>query len=300
MNTSDSVTGQCLCGSIAFRVQASAMSPLQVCHCSQCQRAQGGPFATNVPVDAAGVEFLQGKPLLKGFESSPGKTRFFCSNCGSPVFSVKDGIPGVLRMRAGLFDGDLPVRAAFHAQVGSRAPWWPLPSDGLPRFDKAADLVAMAAREAKHTIDLEGIDHIYLTVTDMARAEAFYDRVMIEVLGHRKNTFGIHGDSHIQYYNRHFGFVLRPARTDRAHDSYSAGLHHFCLRVDSIHEVKQAARMLQHVGIDASDAQNYTQYAPDYWATFFNDPDGIRLEITNYRQERRDRHDLWDQLPAAS
>ncbi len=298
MNNHASITGECLCGSIAFRVQESAISPMQVCHCSQCRKAQGGPFAVNVPVDASGVEFLRGKPLLKGFESSPGKTRFFCSNCGSPVFSVRDGVPGILRMRAGLFDEDLPVRPAFHAYVGSRAPWWPL-DDDLPKFDKAADLVAPAARNAKHTIDLVGIDHIYVTVTDLARAEAFYDRVMLQVLGHRKNTFAIHGDAHIQYYNRHFGFVLRPARSDRAHDSYSAGLHHFCLRVDSIDEVKRAAQMLRQEGIHATEAANYPDYAPDYWATFFNDPDGIRLEITNYRQERRDRHDLWDQLPAS-
>ena len=33
----------------------------------------------------------------------------------------------------------------------------------------------------------------------------------------------------------------------------------------------------------------YPEYAPDYYATFFSDPDGIRLEITNYRQERRKR-----------
>jgi len=40
----------------------------------------------------------------------------------------------------------------------------------------------------------------------------------------------------------------------------------------------------------------YPKYAPDYWATFFSDPDGIRLEVTNYRQERRDRHDHWEEL----
>ena len=46
-------------------------------------------------------------------------------------------------------------------------------------------------------------------------------------------------------------------------------------------------------GIDASDATLYPEYAPDYWATFFTDPDGMRLEVTNYRQERRERHDHW-------
>jgi glyoxylase I family protein len=145
--------------------------------------------------------------------------------------------------------------------------------------------------------DVIGIDHIYIAVSDLARSEDFYDRAMLKVLGFRKNRFAIGGDPHIQYYNRHFGFVLRPARTKTTHDSYSPGLHHFCLRVDSDADVRRAADALRSLGVDATDAKLYPEYAPDYWATFFNDPDGVRLEITNYRQERRDRHDHWDSMP---
>jgi glyoxylase I family protein len=141
-----------------------------------------------------------------------------------------------------------------------------------------------------------GIDHIYLTVSDLARAEAFYDRAM-KTLGFRKNTFQLGGEPHVQYFNRHFGFVLRPARSNTGHDPYAPGLHHFCLRVDSIADVVSTANALRAAGIDASEAQPHTAYAPDYWATFFTDPDGIRLEVTNYRQERRERHDHWDELP---
>lgn len=139
-----------------------------------------------------------------------------------------------------------------------------------------------------------GIDHIYVTVSDLGRSESFYDRVMIGALGFRKNKFTISGDPHIQYFNRQFGFVLRPARVAVRHEPYSPGLHHFCLRVDSAAEVDTVARHLRELGIAASEARLYPEYAPDYTATFFEDPDGIRLEVTNYRQERRDRHDRWD------
>ena len=142
--------------------------------------------------------------------------------------------------------------------------------------------------------DIVGIDHIYIAVSSLARAEAFYDRVM-DVLGFRKNSFEIGGEPHVQYYNRHFGYVLRPARTSAAHDSYAPGLHHLCLRVSSIEDVVEAATLLQAQGIAASEAAHHPEYAPDYWATFFTDPDGMRLEITNYRQERRERHDRWDE-----
>jgi len=143
--------------------------------------------------------------------------------------------------------------------------------------------------------EVTGIDHLYISVSDLAQSEPFYDRVLIQALGFRKNSFTLAGDPHIQYFNRHFGFVLRPARVHTAHDSYSPGLHHFCLRVDSIAEVHAVAEQLRSAGIDATEARLYPEYAPDYSATFFTDPDGIRLEVTNYRQERRERHDHWEQ-----
>lgn len=145
-------------------------------------------------------------------------------------------------------------------------------------------------------IEVTGIDHIYITVSDLARSQAFYDTVMRDVLGFRSNSFEIGGDRHVQYYNRHFGYVLRPARSAAPHDPYAPGLHHFCLRVDSVDDVVAAANALRAAGIDASEAHLHPGYAPDYWATFFTDPDGVRLEITNYRAERRERHDRWDEL----
>lgn len=144
------------------------------------------------------------------------------------------------------------------------------------------------------SIEVIGIDHIYITVTDIARAEAFCDRVLVDLFGFRKNRFAVRGEPHVQFYNRHFGYVLRPARNAGVHDPYAPGLHHLCLRVDSIDDVRAAAAALRAAGIDASEPANHREYAPDYWATFFSGPDGLRLEITNFRQERRDRHERWN------
>jgi glyoxylase I family protein len=140
-----------------------------------------------------------------------------------------------------------------------------------------------------------GIDHIYLAVRDLEASRLWYDRVM-SVLGFRSGRFEIGGDPHVSYYCRHFGFVLRPARRTAAHDPYAAGLHHFCLRVDSAADVDEAAARLAAAGIAVTAPALYPQYAPDYYAIFLDDPDGIRLEVTNYREERRLRHDHWDEL----
>ena len=142
-----------------------------------------------------------------------------------------------------------------------------------------------------------GIDHIYITVSDLPRAVAFYDLLLRDILRFRKGgVFQLDGDEHHNYYNRHFGFVLRPARTSARVDPYAPGLHHFCFRVDTAEDVDEVATQLRARGVDASEPRLYPDYAPDYFATFFRDPDGLRLEVTNYRAERRQRYQHWDNV----
>src|SRR3954469_1096292 len=144
------------------------------------------------------------------------------------------------------------------------------------------------------SIEVIGIDHIYLAVSDMDRSERFYDGVM-KILGFRTNTFTNEGDHHIQYYNRHFGLVLRPAHSSASkHDPLSPGVHHLSFRVEDVATVDSIAKRLAEVNVACSPPQLYPEYAPDYYAIFFSDPDGIRLEVTNYRQERRKRFDDWE------
>lgn len=144
-------------------------------------------------------------------------------------------------------------------------------------------------------VEVIGIDHVYVTVRDLAAAEAFYDRVMVDVLGYRKASAPIGGDPHRHYYNRHFGFSIRPARAGTAdHDPYAPGLHHFCFRVEDERAVDQAARELAAAGVAATAPRYYPEYDADYYATFFTGPDGVRLEITGFRASRRQRLANWD------
>ncbi len=131
-------TGSCLCGCVRFSIHGP-LAPIQICHCSQCRKAQGGPLAANIPVPVNQIEWISGQELLREFESSPGKLRAFCASCGSPVYSRRASLAGVLRIRAGLLDEPLDAVLAFHQHVRSRASWWPLCDDGLPRHGAAAD-----------------------------------------------------------------------------------------------------------------------------------------------------------------
>src|SRR5690606_15260125 len=105
-------TGQCLCGGVRFSI-AGELEAVQICHCQQCRRAQGTPFASNVPVSTAKLS-LQGAALLSAYESSPGKQRVFCTRCGSPVYSRRTDLPEVVRIRAGLINEPLANGPVAH------------------------------------------------------------------------------------------------------------------------------------------------------------------------------------------
>lgn len=125
--------GRCLCGGIRFSVQG-ALAPIQVCHCGQCRQAQGGPFATNIPINESDFSLQSGAELISSYESSPGKVRCFCRRCGSPLFSQRASLPGVLRLRVGTLSGQVDSAPGVHLHFGSKANWWPV-DDTLPKQD---------------------------------------------------------------------------------------------------------------------------------------------------------------------
>lgn len=122
--------GSCLCGRIRFEIDGD-LAGIQLCHCSQCRRASGSAFAANLPVSADNFQLIAGAP--KSFESSPGKERLFCGDCGSPIISRTDRVPGMVRVRAGLIAEPVETKAVFHFHVASKASWLPI-EDRLAQY----------------------------------------------------------------------------------------------------------------------------------------------------------------------
>jgi glyoxylase I family protein len=141
-------------------------------------------------------------------------------------------------------------------------------------------------------MNITGIDHIYLAVTDFDRSEKFYDRVM-EALGFKKSDEWLHGEAHAHYLRPTLQISLRPARSATPHDSYAAGLHHLCLQAATKADVDAAHQALIALGIAATPPRLYPEYNAEYYATFFEDPDGIRLEIVGRTGTRQTLADRW-------
>ncbi|HMJ15186.1 MAG TPA: VOC family protein [Polyangiaceae bacterium] len=146
-------------------------------------------------------------------------------------------------------------------------------------------------------LEVLGLDHVYVTVSDVVRSEQFYDPVM-RALGFKKGTLAVDGEPHAHYFNRALQYSLRPARGGAAPvGAYAAGaLHHLCFRVADRAAVDEAHRVLHAFGVEASTPRPYPEYRADYYATFFADPDGIRLEVVCDTQARQLVRERWDEL----
>lgn len=127
------ITGGCLCGAVRYEITGT-IGPVIYCHCSQCRRASGSAFAANASVRSEYLTFISGRDAIREFESSPGKFRGFCSECGSPLYSRREAVPDAFRIRLGTLDGDPERRSVAHIWVGSKAPWFEI-TDDIARFE---------------------------------------------------------------------------------------------------------------------------------------------------------------------
>jgi hypothetical protein len=125
-------TGSCLCNGVQFSIDAE-FAPIQICHCTQCRKAQGAPFAANAPVSTSVFRLVSGKGLLTEYESSPGKKRVFCKCCGSPIYSYRNTLPEVVRIRLGLINEPVAARPVAHFHTASKVNWWAI-NDDLPKY----------------------------------------------------------------------------------------------------------------------------------------------------------------------
>ncbi len=147
-------------------------------------------------------------------------------------------------------------------------------------------------------LEITGLDHIYIAVSDVSRSTEFYDGVM-RLLGFRKGTDPVGGQPHTHYFNRVLQYTLRPARPDAPpHDPLAPGLHHICFQVADRRDADEAAAGLRQLGVQVTEPRIYPDYGPDYYAIYFKDPDGIELEIVSRTRMRDVIRDNWSRLEA--
>lgn len=133
MSADQIYTGSCLCGGIHYEVRGE-IGPIIQCHCQRCRKANGTAYASNAPIKASEFQITQGEHLLKKFASTETTTRCFCSECASPIISIKTDTPDLYRLRIGTLDTPLTQAPTQHIFVGSKAEWETI-GDDLPQYD---------------------------------------------------------------------------------------------------------------------------------------------------------------------
>lgn len=127
--------GSCMCGKVAYELKGPPLF-MYYCHCTTCRKATGTTFATNVIAATKDFVVTRGQDQLSSFESSPNKRPYFCSNCGSPIYSHAEASKDIVSIRAGTFEGALPIRPTVHAYAAEKAPWFDI-QDGLKQHPAA-------------------------------------------------------------------------------------------------------------------------------------------------------------------
>jgi catechol 2,3-dioxygenase-like lactoylglutathione lyase family enzyme len=119
------------------------------------------------------------------------------------------------------------------------------------------------------------IDHLVLTVSDFSKSREFYGKVL-----------GFLGFKVLDEFSTMMGWTNGKTRLwisaadaegrKHPHRKGDVGFHHYAFQLRSRRDVDALQAFLAREGVEIADPAG--EYYDDYYAVFFNDPDGMRLE----------------------
>jgi glyoxylase I family protein len=138
---------------------------------------------------------------------------------------------------------------------------------------------------------LVGLGHVDVVCRDLERSLGFYAAVFAP-LGLEPPHL-VPGERGEQIHYLRFpvpgsgSFGLRQALEDQRFELYAPGLHHLAFAVETAAEVDQVHTAASAAGAEILHAPRlWPEYGATYYATFFLDPDGFRIEVASARDSR--------------
>lgn len=127
-----------------------------------------------------------------------------------------------------------------------------------------------------------GIDHISIRVSDFEKSKAFYSGLLkflgFDVLDEYADAIGW-TNGKTRYW---IGQADDKGRKHK-HRIGEVGLHHYAFQLRSRKDVDELEDYLKGEGIEIVDPAD--EYYDDYYAVFFLDPDGLKLEGMKYGEK---------------
>jgi catechol 2,3-dioxygenase-like lactoylglutathione lyase family enzyme len=133
------------------------------------------------------------------------------------------------------------------------------------------------------------IDHISVRVSDFARSKAFYAKLFeflsFKVLDEYDDAIGW-TNGKTRYW---IGQADAPGRKHK-HRIGDVGLHHYAFELRNRKDVDALEGFLKKLGATIVDPA--AEYYDDYYAVFFLDPDGLKLEAMYFLEKEKRRNRL--------
>jgi catechol 2,3-dioxygenase-like lactoylglutathione lyase family enzyme len=127
-----------------------------------------------------------------------------------------------------------------------------------------------------------GLHHVDIVVSSLERSLPLY-RALLRPLGYvaAYEVVGERGEPVWYLDGEGVGASLgiREAQIDVQHRRYAVGLHHLAFEASSKEMVDERYAWARDQGLEIENEPQEWPYVPGYYATFFHDPDGLKLEV---------------------
>lgn len=132
-------------------------------------------------------------------------------------------------------------------------------------------------------VKVVAIDHLSVRVRDFAASRAFYSRLFefleFEVLDEYENAMGW-TNGRTRYW------IGQAEHPEHRHRIGEVGFHHYAFELPSRADV-DALQAFVRDELRATIVDPADEYYDDYYAVFFLDPDGLKLEGMKYGEKTR-------------
>ena len=116
-------TGQCLCGAVQIEIGIPARWAWHD-HSSASRRAHGAAYATYVGSWRSRFRVIKGHTKITRFqEKATGRTRSFCSKCGTPLIYERPHAPKMVNIPRALINGRTGREPRYHIAIAELQDW---------------------------------------------------------------------------------------------------------------------------------------------------------------------------------
>jgi catechol 2,3-dioxygenase-like lactoylglutathione lyase family enzyme len=129
---------------------------------------------------------------------------------------------------------------------------------------------------ARNKSRVVGIDHISVRVSDYEKSKAFYAKLFAFLGFELSDDYG----TTIGWTNGRTRYWIAPAEGRKTHRIGDVGFHHYAFELRSRKDVDALQAFLEKEKVRIVDPA--AEYYDDYYAVFFLDPDGLKLEGMKY------------------